>query len=193
MKNSITLNEQDLQVAKFLDENNITFKVNYLLDCANDKEWQHDLFNVVFSNVNCKRINTEYKIGLGHRVLQRKPTQVTNLSSKYKQELKKVGLQDCLTPIKEAFSLGSIYSKQHYSENSCYAVPPTQASVLYSLLSDADCGDNTFSDFCSEFGYDEDSRKALEIYLACQENSKQLKEVFTPSQIETLRELLEDY
>lgn len=193
MKNSITLNEQDLQVANFLDEHNIKFQLTYMLDCSKDEEWQHDLFNVVISNTNAKRINTEFKTGLGHRVLQRNQGRVTSLSTQYKKELKKVGLQDCLTPIKEAFSLNNGFTKQFYSENSCYSVPPTQASVLYSLLLGSDCADYSFTDFCSEFGYDEDSMKAFDIYKACQKSSKQLREVFTHSQIETLRELLEDY
>ena len=44
---------------------------------------------------------------------------------------------------------------------------PTAADVLYSLCSDARAGEVSFSEFCSEFGYDEDSRKAESIWRAC--------------------------
>ena len=47
----------------------------------------------------------------------------------------------------------------------------------------------TFEDFCSEFGYDEDSRSAEQIYLACVKEYKQLTRIFTEAQMEELREI----
>lgn len=44
---------------------------------------------------------------------------------------------------------------------------PTAEGCLECLLSDAHGADNTFEDFCGEFGYDTDSRKAERIYKAC--------------------------
>ena len=35
------------------------------------------------------------------------------------------------------------------------------------FLSDCDCGAMDFRDFCGEFGYDEDSRKAFKTWRAC--------------------------
>jgi hypothetical protein len=46
---------------------------------------------------------------------------------------------------------------------------PTAEGCLECLLSDSAGADNTFEDFCSEFGYDTDSRKAERIYKQCQE------------------------
>lgn len=46
---------------------------------------------------------------------------------------------------------------------------PPLADVLSSLLSDASNADTTFEDWCGDFGYDTDSRKALATYLACQD------------------------
>ena len=48
-------------------------------------------------------------------------------------------------------------------------IPPTLSDVMYCLLVDARCVEGTFEDYCSEFGIDSDSRKALDVYLACQE------------------------
>jgi hypothetical protein len=45
---------------------------------------------------------------------------------------------------------------------------PNAADVLSSLCSDAQAGAESHEDFCSNFGYDTDSRKALDIYLRCQ-------------------------
>jgi hypothetical protein len=40
-------------------------------------------------------------------------------------------------------------------------------NAVYCFLSDATLGDMSFEDFCSEFGYDEDSRKSENIHKAC--------------------------
>jgi hypothetical protein len=44
---------------------------------------------------------------------------------------------------------------------------PDAASVIYSLCSDARVIEYSFEEFCSEFGYDSDSRKAERTYNAC--------------------------
>ena len=78
-------------------------------------------------------------------------------------------------------------------EPKSFPVKPTAASVLYCLLSDAEALDMSFSDWCANFGYDEDSRKALAIYDSCCENAKKLRRCFDRQTIETLREALQDY
>jgi hypothetical protein len=45
---------------------------------------------------------------------------------------------------------------------------PTLGDVLSSLLQDAQCGSETFEDFCDNLGYDKDSRKAEAIWRECQ-------------------------
>lgn len=53
--------------------------------------------------------------------------------------------------------------------------PPKAADVLSNLISDAECSDQSFADFCAELGYDEDSRRALETYLACQNAGREVR------------------
>lgn len=53
---------------------------------------------------------------------------------------------------------------------------PTAEGVLESLLSDASAGTNSFEDFCSEFGYSTDSRKAHATWEACVKTAKRLPE-----------------
>lgn len=50
---------------------------------------------------------------------------------------------------------------------SAWTEEPDAADVLSALASDARSGDMTFGEFCSEFGYDEDSRKAESTWRAC--------------------------
>jgi hypothetical protein len=52
---------------------------------------------------------------------------------------------------------------------------PEAAGVLECLLSDATCGDESFEDFCSDMGYDEDSRRAERVYRHCKKINKSLK------------------
>lgn len=44
---------------------------------------------------------------------------------------------------------------------------PGAADVLSCLISDAFAGEQTFADFCGDFGYDEDSRKAERTWKQC--------------------------
>ncbi len=43
--------------------------------------------------------------------------------------------------------------------------------------------------FCDNFGYDIDSRKGLEVYLACQKECDNLCKLFTSKEMEQLREI----
>lgn len=50
-------------------------------------------------------------------------------------------------------------------------------NAFYCFVSDALSAAGSFSDFCSEFGYDEDSRRAERIYKACKRSYKSLVRV----------------
>lgn len=67
-----------------------------------------------------------------------------------------------------------------------YPVAPNSYSVL-ACLTKYDPG--TFENFCHEFGYDTDSRKALKTYKAVQNEWLNIERLFTESEIELLREI----
>lgn len=46
-----------------------------------------------------------------------------------------------------------------------------------------------FSDFCMEYGYDEDSRKAFEVYTAVCKEWRKVSSFFEPEEIEEMREI----
>lgn len=59
-----------------------------------------------------------------------------------------------------------------------YPNEPTLESLLYCMQSDARAGDHsTFEEFASEFGYDEDSRKAEKIWIACREVDAKMRDL----------------
>lgn len=69
---------------------------------------------------------------------------------------------------------------------------PTIKDVLYSMMMN-DISNMNFNDFCNEFGYDNDSIKALEIYKTCEKGTEVYHNMFDSEEREILKELLEDY
>jgi hypothetical protein len=66
--------------------------------------------------------------------------------------------------------------------------PPSDYSLLACMSSDSYVSE-TFEDWCGDFGYDTDSRKALDTFLKCQKISSDINRFFTKSEIEQLREI----
>ena len=66
---------------------------------------------------------------------------------------------------------------------------PNEYDVL-ACLEKYDVG--TFEDFCSEFGYDEDSRTAERIYIAVIKEYKDLTRISTEKQMEELSEIQQE-
>ena len=52
---------------------------------------------------------------------------------------------------------------------------PAPTDVIVCLAADARIGCELFADFCDNLGYDADSRRALDTYLACQQTAVQLR------------------
>jgi hypothetical protein len=75
------------------------------------------------------------------------------------------------------------YSFQFGQSIQADAEEPTMYDVL-TCLTKYDPG--TFEDFCSEFGYDEDSRKAEKIYKAVCKEFEGMKRLFSPEELDTL-------
>ena len=67
-------------------------------------------------------------------------------------------------------------------------VKPTVANVLHSLFMDAQAADMNFNDWCAEYGFSDDSLKALNTYKQCLEIATTLRKAFdaeTRKNIET--------
>lgn len=69
---------------------------------------------------------------------------------------------------------------------------PTKEDILFAMIID-DVSDMNFNDFCDEFGYNNDSIKALKIYKACLKETKAYYNMFDSEEREVLKELLQDY
>lgn len=70
---------------------------------------------------------------------------------------------------------------------------PKVADVLHSLIMDASAADANFHDWCANFGYSDDSIKAMNTYKACLEVAVALRKHFSADTLHQVRELLQDY
>ena len=71
--------------------------------------------------------------------------------------------------------------------------PPQASDVLYSLLMDSIVENISLSEFCYEFGYDENLAESKKIYSLCLKNARGLNKLFQSDEIENFKTLLENY
>ncbi len=136
-----------------------TVEVNFMRLVENEK-WQHFLWNVSINGVDFS-----YKTGIGHLI----------------QWDKKVNMNRYVNPLDALRRLSKSWPAGKRPDN-CISLPsinawvkiPDQLEVLHCLLSDQQAGSMSFVDFCSDFGYDSDSIKAVDIYRACMENAQKV-------------------
>lgn len=57
------------------------------------------------------------------------------------------------------------------------------------FLSGAQAGEMSFDDFCSDFGYDNDSRKAEAIHRQCKKALKSVSRIFSQQQRDYILEM----
>ena len=110
---------------------------------------------------------------------------------------------DSRLPVRDKAALETAYytgtghrakpAKRMSWDNAPRPVAPTAGSVLYSLLLDASGADENFHDWCANYGYDTDSRKALATYEACCIIRADVNKFFTVSERAELAAILEDY
>ena len=76
-------------------------------------------------------------------------------------------------------------------ERGSQAVHPELDAVLYCLVTDGEACSQDFEDWCSNLGYDVDSRKAYSTWEACRANGKKLRDLGID--LEDAREKFSDY
>lgn len=66
---------------------------------------------------------------------------------------------------------------------------PDPLEILWAIARDGDAMQSTFEDWCSEYGYETDSRKAEKIYRACQDNALRLRKILSADKIQEIAQL----
>lgn len=132
------------------------FKLTFLGLKTDDKSWAHFHW---MANIN--GIDIEYRTGVGHSKTYDKNFPVSPDLGYLRLDLKD--------------DQRHLISRKYFTF--CYVKKPKLKDILYSLASDYSCASDSFEDFCANCGYDTDSRKALDTYLACQESGLKLRKI----------------
>jgi hypothetical protein len=79
-----------------------------------------------------------------------------------------------------------------YMQGTAHTKKPTLVDIMAALLADASCvAGREFEEFCGDFGYDPDSRKAEALYNKIIENSAKLCKLFRTTDLEAVLEKYE--
>lgn len=180
-------NETDVKVAELLKEWGVRYHVVLAQVDHERDDWKCDKWSVMFDGEHF-----EYHTGTGHRIspFVKGFNKLIDARLALIGEMRRDVVRDTNELMRNPVKNVSWHRKEGYAKT----MPPTQAGVLYALVLDSESGRGcTFREFCGEFGYDDDSLKARDIYDACQKIAEQMSNVFTHAQLEELRELLQDY
>ncbi|QDF15638.1 hypothetical protein QE328_gp060 [Pseudomonas phage vB_PaM_EPA1] len=137
----------------------------------NSEGWVHDLWDVSFIRGDGLRgvLDTEFRTGVGHRKASiPMPADIRRLAP-------------------------NILMRVEWEKRYIKAVAPEAACILSSLIRDSEAGSCTFEEFCGEFGYDTDSRKAFDTYMACQSILNKVRNFFAQEEIKHIARLVEHY
>lgn len=154
----------------------------------------------------CWRINIngqtfDFFEGIGHFVtggnMWKHPQEVAESIAKYIGSRGQVNTRDIASTLANFYKPTKRLPKAKWYKDTgvVYNVgpvePPELDSVLYCLIADAEAESMSFEDWCDMFGMSTDSRKAIALYLECQETAKKLR--LAKINIEAERERLQDY
>ena len=171
MNTSISTYEQ--QAIDLLNQLNLTFKAEFL---KHGKHFEDDKQTRDIYKITLQRAGREYSFNFGQSI---------NCSGVYKVKNYPKYKDKCWRDMTSALNeLG-------YSERSnIYRNPNFSAPSAYDVLACLQKYDvGTFENFCSEFGYDVDSRKAEKIYKAVCDEFTNVERLFSPDEIEILQEI----
>lgn len=162
------MTEQDKIVADYLQSIGADYSARLLGETTRD-DWKCDEWRVAFQRKGKPMIATHYYTGTGHRKSARPmPADIARLGAR-------------------------ILARVEWEKANVEPVKPTAARVLYSLILEAQGAEEPFDDWCADYGFDQDSRKALATCDACCAIHRQVNAFFTNDEREQLRTMLEDY
>lgn len=93
-------------------------------------------------------------------------------------------------PNPASFTINFYNGTGHVFKENDKPYAPLPFSVLSSVYLE-DTRGASFEDWCADFGYDTDSRKALSVYLQCQEQTAKFKRAFPNVHLEDDEEITE--
>lgn len=173
-----------------LAELGITIDDIYMMPAAvDDKGWKHIPFSVTLSRNGKPILRTTYRVGLGHVKREKLwPMPEGCLDGLQVAFLKK--RDDRVLPEYAHEFLAVVTDAARRQK-----LKPEPRDVVHSLCTDGLCAlhDQTFEEWCSDYGYDTDSRKAAAIYRECEKIGKALCSGLTRPVYQQLTEVFSNY
>lgn len=189
------------QIADFIQEHGITLHVisgpTGAVDKDGENEWPHVAWIVELRTASGATIKTPWKAGIGHykpsadvvRQAERIASWMGSSIIRKKHDDKTESVfnvtdNHALAIMAIAKPLGTRYPRARHIQAEAAAmvaklqrITPDAGDVLDSLRMDASTPEHcpTFRDFCADYGYDEDSRKAEQTYRACMESAARMQ------------------
>ena len=80
-----------------------------------------------------------------------------------------------------------------YSMGSAHTGTPELSHVIWCLFMDCLDPSSSFEEWCEEYGYDSDSRRAEGLYDECRRNMASLRTMLQPGDMDTLTNLFKDF
>lgn len=94
--------------------------------------------------------------------------------------------------VKASKNLQDVSTMRVFHAIASYAKPDGE-SLFHSLILDGEADSMSFTQWCNEFGYSDDSIKAESIYRACVDISRKLQRILSKEQFEEMREIAASY
>jgi hypothetical protein len=165
------MNNYQKQALEFLENTNSQMKIEYL---KNDYHFQGDKEKRDIYKITLKRGNREYVFNFGQSLIN---------SLKYQDDLKK---ESTYTPNGKRLT-GNYSVTEKYIKEFCKPIKgekPTEYEILASLTKN---NPGTLEDFCNEYGYNDDSKKAESIYNAVKEEYFSIATLYNEKEMEELQ------
>jgi hypothetical protein len=166
-------------VASILESSNIAFSVRYVGQAVKD-EWECDAWRVTFTISPKLQYGFDFFTGLGCR----------RVPIRWEGQRERLFIEQRTCPNRKSMFWHGLQKQMDELKK---PVAPVPADILHSLFLDASASDNNFKDWCSDFGYSDDSIKALNTYKECLEIGEKLRMMFRGADIQEMREALQEY
>lgn len=136
---------------------------------SDGKAWKCDAWRVTLATGEGNArfaYETDYFTGLGHRKpVKGAPSAKGNPNTLYREQ----------------------WEKQYLRPQA-----PRAADVLHSLILDSSADGMSFRDWCSDYGYSDDSISAFDTYRQCCDVAVNLRRIFRPETLNALRDAVQE-
>lgn len=172
------MNKYRQKALNFLNETNTTCTITYGGIARNEKWKENEKRNWYDVTINTPR--GEYSYVFWDSIYN---TQIMNMTlEQYVRDKLRCELYDLS------------YKEKTKANHDLQAMKKQAVPDEYDVMSCLQLYDvGTFKDFCDDFGYDTDNRSAEQIYLAVNDEYKNLSKIFTQDQLEKLADLDNEY